>query len=291
MTVSRSSSVGIIGAGRVGGALADALLKSGWRLDAVASRSKESADILASKLPFVVAMEIEALIATSDLVMLAIPDDELERLADKSLWRQDQAVVHLSGSRNLEVLKSVTERDGLVGCMHPLQTFPTGEEPSLARLRFEGIACGIEAPDPLGGILEVMAADIGARSFRLEGVDRAMYHIASVFVSNNLVASMAAAARVWSLAGLPSNEAQMALSPLLQSTAATVAERSLSEALTGPVARGDLETIRGHLESIESIPELARLYRGHANELLNLDLGHSEEMIATLQVLLNSPEG
>ena len=223
--------------------------------------------------------------------MLAIPDDELERLADKILWRQDQAVVHLSGSRDLEVLRSVTERDGLAGCMHPLQTFPSGEEPSLARLRFEDIACGIEAPEPLDGILEAMADDIGARSFRLEGVDRAMYHIASVFVSNNLVAAMAVAARAWSFAGLPSDEAQMSLSPLLQSTAAAISERSLSEALTGPVARGDLETIRQHLESIESIPELARLYRGLSNELLNLDLGHSEKTIETLQILFNSPEG
>lgn len=289
--MSRSSSVGIIGAGRVGGALADALLKSGWRLDAVASRSKESAETLASKLPFVAAMEIEALIATSDLVMLAIPDDELERFADKILWREDQAVVHLSGSRNLEVLKSVTQRGALAGCMHPLQTFPTGEEPSRARLRFEGIACGIEAPKPLDGTLEAMVDDIGARGFRLEGVDRAMYHIASVFVSNNLVAAMAIATRIWSLAGLPPDDAQMALSPLLQSTAATVAERPLSEAITGPVARGDLETIRKHLESIESIPELARLYRGLANELLDLDLGHTEEMLETLQVLFNSPEG
>ena len=290
MTVDRSSSIGIIGAGRVGGALSDALLKSGWRLDAVASRRAEAAEVLASQLPFVVATGVDELVAANDLVFLAVPDDELEALAGRLAWRADQAAVHLSGGRGLDVLAPVTAAGGLAGCLHPLQTFPDGEEPARARVRFEGIACGIEAAAPLDAVLEAIVDDLGGRSFRLDGVDRAAYHAAAVFVSNDVVAAMAAATRAWALAGLPAGDARAALSPLLEASAAAISERPLTEALTGPVARGDVETVRRHLESLAGEPELAGLYRGLAAELLRLDLGHSSETAAALGELLGGPE-
>jgi predicted short-subunit dehydrogenase-like oxidoreductase (DUF2520 family) len=289
MAVDRSSSIGIIGAGRVAGALADALLKSGWPLDAVASRTRESADALSAYLPFVAVTEVEDLVASNDLVFLAVPDDAIEDVANAQTWRADQAVVHLSGGRGLEVLAPVTAAGGLAGCLHPLQTFPGGEQPARARARFEGIACGIEAPAPLGVLLEAIVDDIGARSFRLEGVDRAAYHAAAVLVSNDVVAATAAATRAWTLAGLPAEDARAALSPLLSATAAAIAERPLTEALTGPVARGDLETVRRHLDALEMEPELAALYRGLAAELLRLDLGHAPETVRALNDLLAGP--
>ena len=289
--VDRSSSIGIVGAGRMAGALSDALLKSGWALDAVASRTSESAEALASHLPFVAAIGVDELVAANDLVFLAVPDDKLEALAGRLAWRADQSVVHLSGGRALDVLAPVTAAGGLAGCLHPLQTFPGGEEPARARARFEGIACGIEAAAPLDAVLEAIVDDLGARSFRLEGVDRAGYHAAAVFVSNDVVAAMAAATRAWTLAGLEADDARGALGPLLEATAAVIAERPLSEALTGPIARGDFETVGRHLESLAEEPELAALYRGLAAELLHLELGHSDETAAALRELLGGPDG
>ncbi len=288
MAVDRSSSIGIIGAGRVGGALADALLKSGRPLDAVASRTIEGAEALGSHLPFVAATPIEDLVASNDLVFLAVPDDEIETLAGELAWRPEQAVVHLSGGRGLEVLAAVTAAGGIAGCLHPLQTFPSGEEPAQARTRFEGVACGVEAPEPLGALLEAIVDDLGARSFRLEGVDRAAYHAAAVLVSNDVVATMAAATRAWMLAGLPADGARAALSPLLLASATAIAERPLAEALTGPVARGDVETVRQHLESLVAEPELRALYQQLASVLLRLDLGHASDVTQSFQALLDS---
>jgi len=290
VVVDRSSSIGIVGTGRVGSALADALLKSGWPLDAVASRTVEGAEALASHLPFVAATSVEEVVGANDVVFLAVPDDEIQTIAETLRWRPDQAVVHLSGGRGLDVLSPVAAAGGLPGCLHPLQTFPGGEEPARARARFEGIACGVEAASPLDALLEAIVDDLGAQSFRLEGVDRAAYHAAAVFVSNDVVAAMAAATRAWTLAGLPSDEAQGALSPLLQATTAAIAERPLAEALTGPVARGDLETVRHHLESLTAEPELRALYRALAAELLRLELGHSAETAAELAALLDGSE-
>jgi predicted short-subunit dehydrogenase-like oxidoreductase (DUF2520 family) len=126
---------------------------------------------------------------------------------------------------------------------------------------------------------------LGGRTFRLEGIDRAAYHAAAVFVSNDVVAAMAAASRAWTLAGLPAGEARGALSSLLTASAAAIAERPLTEALTGPVARGDVETIRGHLAALESEPELQALYRGLAAELLRLDMGHDAAATALCELL------
>ena len=291
MAVDRSSSIGIIGAGRVAGALADGLLKSGRPLDAVASRTREGAEALASHLPFVAATEIDELVSSNDLVFLAVPDDQIESLANSLSWRSGQAVTHLSGGRDLGVLAAVSEAGGLAGCLHPLQTFPGDEEPSRARARFEGIACGVEAPAPLAELLEAIVDDLGARSFRLEGVDRAAYHAAAVFVSNDVVAAMAAATRAWALAGLEAGDARDALSPLLRASAAAIAERPLDRALTGPVARGDLDTVRGHLESLAAEPELQALYRLLGSELLRLDLGHEQQVASELRTLLDSSSG
>jgi predicted short-subunit dehydrogenase-like oxidoreductase (DUF2520 family) len=289
MPVDRKSPIGIIGAGRVGGALSDALLKSGWRLDAVASRTRDSADELAAHLPFVAAIEVAELVATTDLVFLAVPDAAIELLAAELAWRPEQAVVHLSGGQGLDVLAPVTEAGGQAGTLHPLQTFPGGEEPAQARTRFAGVACGIEAPPPLDSVLEAIVDDLGGRAFRLEGIDRAAYHAAAVFVSNDVVAAMAAATRAWELAGLPTEAARESLSPLLQASAQAIAGRPLTEALTGPVARGDVETVRHHLEALAPEADLSQLYRSLASELLRLELGLPEDVAATLAELVGAP--
>jgi predicted short-subunit dehydrogenase-like oxidoreductase (DUF2520 family) len=195
-------------------------------------------------------------------------------------------VVHLSGGSELDVLGAVTKAGGLAGCLHPLQTFPGDETPAAARARFSGIACGIEAPEPLDGVLAGIVEALGGTSFRLEGVDRAAYHAAAVFVSNDVVAAMAAATRAWSLAGLPEGEARGALSALLSASAAAIAERPLIEALTGPVARGDVETVRRQLAALKSEPELLALYRGLGAELLRLELGLDDAASGALSELL-----
>lgn len=286
MGIDDRSPIGVIGAGRLGSALAHALLAAGRPLDAVASRTRASADELASGLPFVAAVEIDELVGSSDVVFLAVPDDVIEEVAGSIAWRPEQAVVHLSGGSGLSVLAAVTEAGGVAGCLHPLQTFPGDETPAAARARFAGVACGIEAPAPLDAVLAGIVEALGGTSFRLEGVDRAAYHAAAVFVSNDVVAAMAAATRAWSLAGLPEGEAQGALSALLSASAAAIAERPLTEALTGPVARGDVETVRRHLAALESEPELLALYRGLGAELLRLELGLDDAASAALGELL-----
>ena len=144
---------------------------------------------------------------------------------------QRHLVVHYSGALGLHALAGVTAAGGIPGCLHPLQSFPSR---SLEPERFRGIFCGVEGVDPLGALLERMVTVLGAQPFRLEGVDRTLYHAAAVFVSNQVISLASAAVRLWTLAGLPDHLGREALSPLLGGTAANGARLELGNALTGP---------------------------------------------------------
>ncbi len=280
--------VGIIGAGRLGCSLALALHAAGYALRAVASRSGAAAEALAGQLAGATAATPDAVVETCATVFLTVPDGAIASLAASLPWRAGQSAVHCSGAIGLDALAAATEAGALAGCLHPLQSFPSRDG---GAARFRGIVCGIEAPDPLAALLETVARDLGGGVVRLEGVDRARYHAAAVFASNYTVALAAAAGRAWELAGLPAAEAREALAPLLLATATNIAGQPLADALTGPVARGDLATLERHLAALDIAldgdPALAALYRSLGAQLLTLDLGHSKETVERLRALFD----
>jgi predicted short-subunit dehydrogenase-like oxidoreductase (DUF2520 family) len=279
----RELSIGVLGAGRLGSALAAALAAAGYGGIAVASSRHERAEALAGEIEALEATEPAALVERADLVVLAVPDAQVAAVAASLPWRAGLAAVHCSGALGLDVLEPARRQGTLPGCLHPLQTFPSGESPSEAASRFRGITCGVEGAAPLGSLLERIVRDLGATPVRLEGVDRALYHAAAVLVSNDVVALAAAAQRTWALAGLPPAGAREALGPLLLAAASNAARQSPEEALTGPVARGDVPIVERHLRALEADPELRDLYRRLALELLRLDLGHPPEVAERLR--------
>ena len=275
-------SIAVIGAGRLGSSLAVALDAAAYPMQAIASRDPTSAEALAARLgDWVNPMTPAEAVDASELVFLTVPDAEIAPLAASLPWRADQVVVHCSGVLGLDVLGPATDAGVVAGCFHPLQTFPSRDpEP----WRFEDVACGIEGADPLSATLELLASDLGASVVRLEGVDRGLYHAAAVFSSNYTVAVAAAAQHAWTLAGLPIEQAQSALSPLQLAAARNVAGNDLPDALTGPIARGDIATIERQLTALDALDasadtgtELGRLYRQLGSELLRLELGHAPD--------------
>jgi predicted short-subunit dehydrogenase-like oxidoreductase (DUF2520 family) len=278
-----STRVGLVGAGRLAASLAAALQAAGYRVAAVASAREASARELAARLESgPAAREAQAVADDCDLVFLTVPDGAIAAVAGAVRWREGQAVVHCSGALGLDILAPAREAGANIGCLHPLQSFPSREG---APARFRGITCGVQGAEPLGAALERVARDLGATPVRLEGVDRALYHAAAVFASNYVVSLMAAAARTWEQAGLPLEAARPALAPLLLGAAGNIEAHELPEALTGPVARGDIATVQRHLAALDDA-SLRALYRGLAAELLRLPLGHSPEVASRLEALL-----
>lgn len=275
-------SIGIIGVGRLAASLGAALVEAGYPLRAVASRNATSARQLADGFGCA-AVPAAAVVDTCDLVFMTVPDVQIGPLVEALAWRPGQAVVHCSGALPLIALDVVARRGGLTGCLHPLQSFPSrSPEPS----RFRDIHCGVEALEPLGQYLDAVVVAVGGHPFPLEGVDRRLYHAAAVFMSNHVVALASAATRLWEQAGLPEETGREALAPLLLAAANNVASLPLTGALTGPLARGDIATIEGHLAAMESMPDLRELYRALSAELLHLELGCPEETTRRLRELL-----
>lgn len=276
-----------MGAGRLAWSLAPALLRAGYAITAVAGHSLEGSVALARALGPSTRSVTNAkdVLDTAELVFLTVPDAIIGSLADSLPWQPRHLVVHCSGALSLDALSTAAAAGAEIGTFHPIQSFPTRRpEPE----RFTNIYCGIEATGSLESLLEHIARALGAHSLSLAGVDRSLYHAAAVFASNDVIALMSAASRTWALAGLAPDIARVALAPLLTATAANIAALDLASALTGPLARGDAGTIRGHLEALSGEPELRDLYRRLGVELLRV-AAHSPTTRQELINLLTDP--
>lgn len=273
--------------GRLGTALGSALEAAGYAPLLLHARDATSGRQARGELPGSLT-DADTLIARCALVFLTVPDAVLAEVAAAYPWRAGQRVVHCSGALGLDVLSAAKQRGAAVGCFHPLQTFPAGLPAADAPARFQGIVCGIEGDEAVRHWLEALASDLGARGVSLHGVDRATYHAAAVLAGNDVVALASAAARAWTLAGLPPEQAREALAPLIRASAEGIGAHPLADALTGPVARGDVATVERHLQALKRDPALLELYRQLAQELLRLNLKLSPEVRRALQRALEA---
>lgn len=260
-------SIGFIGAGTVGTALAVGLAHVGYQVKMVASKSPTSAKRLASQIPDCEALPTPAQVVDStDLVFLTVPDDAIQSLASSLPWRNGQLAIHSSGATSLEAIASASNAGALIGAFHPLQTFASGEQ------TLTGVTFAIESPSEyLRCTLDQMASDLGATGLTLPKDARALYHVSGVLASNYLVTLLAEAADLWAQFGYNRAEALNALLPLVQGTVGNIASQGIPQALTGPIARGDSGTVAAHLVSLEEqSPETLLLYKEMARKTLRL---------------------
>jgi len=138
-----------------------------------------------------------------------------------------------------------------------LQTFATGQPANL-----DGVTVAIEADQPLAGTLEDLARHLGCHALRLPAGARPLYHASAAMASNYVVSLVAQAARLWKAFGFSQEQALAALLPLVRTTVDNLGRLEPAKALTGPVARGDISTVCGHLAALSTqAPEVLDLYR------------------------------
>jgi predicted short-subunit dehydrogenase-like oxidoreductase (DUF2520 family) len=198
----------------------------------------------------------------AELLVLAVRDSELsplaEELARSGAVSKRTAVVHVAGALGPEVLSALAGRCAGVGQAHPLVSFASRRRfPSLegAHLLVDGEPVAVHRSRRLGRA-------IGMVPRRWTEVDRGLYHAAAGLVANGAAALAAAGVKLLVLSGCPERVAPRVLAPLLRSVAENIDALGLPQALTGPVRRGDVETVRLHFERIgRRAPELAALYR------------------------------
>ncbi len=258
----------MIGAGRVGTALAVLLQRAGYRIVAVAGREGTS-ERAARYLPGVPVRAAVEAAAGADVVVLGTPDDRIAEACEAiaGALHAGQGVVHLSGATSLDSLSAARRAGAQVLSTHPLQTFPDVE----AALRLiPGSAVAVTADDEEGYALgERLAVDAGGRPFRLPDEVKPLYHAAAVFASNYLVATQAAAEELYLAAGLP--DPLGLFLPLSRATLENVKALGPAGALTGPAVRGDAGTLVRNLEAIAAHrPRLVPAYVAMARVSLDL---------------------
>ncbi|HZT62921.1 MAG TPA: DUF2520 domain-containing protein [Burkholderiales bacterium] len=251
--------LGIIGAGRVGTALAMNFSGRGYAVVAVASRSVASSRKLVRRIRGARATSsLQEVADRAELVFITVPDDAIEAVASRIRWRAGAACVHCSGAGDLDLLIGAAAQGARVGGFHPLRMF--GEPGKSIDMR--GCAVAIAGSDALARELERLARAIGARPLRLPGGGRALYHAAANFSGAFVVALIAETVALWKKLGIAEKDALRALLPLLRGSVDNVEKLGAAGALGSVIARGDAGTIRRHLEALaQAAPESLELYR------------------------------
>ena len=256
---SRDSRIGFVGAGGVGKALSVALTSQGYSVVATASRTFASAQALAALVPKCTAYATPQEAAdVTDVLFITSSDDPIGPIASAIRWRESQAVVHCSGAAPLDVLDDAKKQGAVPGGFHPLQAFASVDE---AVKNLPGSTFGIEADGDLGSFLNSMAVDLGGFPIRLKSEDRPLYHASVVTVGGLLMALIGIVADVWRAFGIEREDALKSLLPIIQGCTDTIRASGLPGGLAGPYARGDVGTVRKHVEALSSgAPELLPIY-------------------------------
>jgi predicted short-subunit dehydrogenase-like oxidoreductase (DUF2520 family) len=260
---------GIIGGGAVGTALGLALTRAGWPVRAVASRDAGRRARFATMVDGARAFaEPQALIEEVELIILAVPDDAIAPLAANLRMYGGQAMVHTSGALGAEVLAPAMAAGTQIGAFHPLVAFADTER-AIADLR--GATIAIEGDDQLAALLAEMAEAIGATAVRLAPGSKAAYHAAAVLAAGGFVALLDAIAELGRVAGLDEAGSLAVYGPLIEGTLANARALGIRSALTGPITRGDVGTLRAHLDELAAhAPDVVELYAAAAHREIAL---------------------
>ncbi|NCD19057.1 MAG: DUF2520 domain-containing protein [Actinobacteria bacterium] len=245
--------IGVIGAGRVGTVLANALRSLGHAVVGVTAVSDDARERVELLLPGVEVVSPHEVIRRAEVVLVTVPDDAIAGVvsgaAALGLWQVGQIVVHTSGVHGLDVLEPARAAGALPLAIHPAMTF-TGTSIDLSRL--SGCPFAVTAPSALLPIAQALVVEIGGEPFVVPPADRTAYHAALTHGANHLVTLVAQAERILAATGIDSPG--RLLGPLLNAALEGVlADGELH--LTGPVVRGDVGTIREHLQALAELGE------------------------------------
>ncbi|MEP0005413.1 MAG: Rossmann-like and DUF2520 domain-containing protein [Balneola sp.] len=259
-------SISIFGLGRIGGALNKALLKAGYSVHSMFKRGSfpDSIDEL------------------GEIIFLAVQDGEIEllskRISESFGTFEGKYIVHCSGALNSSVLESVSKRGARTASFHPMKAVT--DDSSL-----DGVWFDMEGDSSTLLVLEQLAKDLNAHSFVVKPDAKPLLHAAAVVSANYLVTLLKLATDIARIGGVDEKTALKALLPLSNSSLKNVEENGFEGSLTGPISRGDVETIREHLKILKKDPELLSVYKKLGYLTLNLAELDSDTILELKELL------
>ncbi len=266
--------VAIIGAGSVGSSVGCLLSRAGYRITSVVTRSIASASIAAG---FIGAGEpttnVKTAVSGAEIVFITTPDRAIKEVcqavAQSGGLASGTVVVHMSGAHTLDLLDAARAVGASRAVLHPLQSVPSRQQ-GLQNL--PGSSFRVEADPEAEGVAKELVTALGGHELKMSKwrSDRnsaALYHAGAVAVSNYFVAVVAFGLEFYEALGADRREALKAVLPLIRGTLDNIESIGVPRALTGPIDRGDIETIREHLDAMrQRAPELLPLYRALARQ-------------------------
>jgi predicted short-subunit dehydrogenase-like oxidoreductase (DUF2520 family) len=271
----RKPTVTVIGAGRLGTALAIALSRNGYAIQALVGRRKSKLKKAASLLHDPVdLLALEEIKKPGDIALITTPDDQLPAVAS-SLGRlqidsrHPPTALHTSGAISSEILLPLAKLGWRIGSIHPLVSI---SEPLAGAQLFKGAFWCVEGDRRAIQQGRRLIRNLAGRSFSIKSNAKPLYHAAAVMTSGNVVALFDIAIDMLSHCGLKRDEAQRILVPLLQSTFTNLESSNPAKALTGTFSRGDLETVKRHLAALsgKELESARALYRLLGRKALQL---------------------
>ena len=286
----------VVGAGRVASALSIVLARKGIRPLVVVSRTREAAEYLASQLDGPSSVPLNELTdLPGDLVVFSVSDDALvqiaeiiaEQVAGPSDDWTERLVIHTSGTWTSDVLSPFEAVGALTASFHPLQTFADRETLTKDIAGFTGLPVGIEGNERAVSAASAVARAIGSAPFTIRASAKGLFHAAAVMASNYLITLQAMAQELSEVAlgeDHPDGERYSDLfGELTKQALSNSFKLGSRDALTGPIARGDVRVLREHLQQMkEKAPHLIPVYAALATETIRLasDAGTINQEIA-----------
>jgi len=259
----------IIGAGNLGTALAVSLRRAGYVIESVVAHSRgasfKKAQKLAKQVGAVAAVGLPAALR-SDVIWLCVPDGEIARaaraLAGKIEWK-GKVALHSSGALTSDELSALRRRGAKVASVHPLMTFVRDARPSLAGVPFamEGDAAAVR-------VARRIVNDLAGYDYPIRKKDKAAYHAWGAFASPLFTALLATAEQVAAHAGMTQKDARRRMIPILLQTLANYASFGAAGAFSGPIVRGDVDTVERHLRVLGDVPNAREVYSALAHAAL-----------------------
>jgi len=279
----------IIGAGKIAWSLIPAMQEAGFTVDCIISRKISDAERAAEKFGIRKFSDSVKDLPGKSIVLLAVPDDQLLKISkqifDAGRHLDRRTFVHFSGVYSSDVLKYIKNNGGSTASFHIMQTFP-----SKRRVKIKNSYGSVESSDKKIRIMLIaFASKLGINAFEINGANKAAYHLSGVFASNFLVANFYSAEKLFRQAGGTGNFFDF-IEPIIKRTISNIRNAGAKNSLSGPVERGDLNTVKVHTRYLKNDKLMLSAYLIQSLNIIQLKKEQGDILPAhkKIELFLNS---